>query len=479
MKPLVAGVDCSTQSTKVVVIDPESGKIVGQGQAAHTIAGTGGARETDPDVWWQAFLGALGQTGLRSEIGSISVAGQQHGLVCLDEFDKPLRPAMLWNDTRSAPDAALLVEALGGAQSWATRIGVVPVASFTASKWAWLRRVEPEIARRTRSIRLPHDYLTQRLCGVGATDRGDASGTAWWSSQTGRYAPEILELPALELPAEMLPRLLGPMEAAGAVCAAAAAETGLAQSVVVGPGTGDNMGAALGLGLKPGVPVLSLGTSGTVYMVSDTRTADPTGSVAGFADGTGRFLPLAATLNCTLAVDRVAAWLSLDRNNVTPSGGVVALPYFDGERTPNLPDAAAAIFGLRHETDPRAILMATYEGAIVSLLDALDTIDVCSSGVNPDAPLVLIGGGARGKTWQRVVGRLSGRAVSIPEATELVAIGAAIQAAAVITGEEPGVVAARWQTGKGILLEPTQRDDATIARHREVRRLAVAAIRPM
>jgi xylulokinase len=339
--------------------------------------------------------------------------------------------------------------------------------------------VEPEIARRTRSIRLPHDYLTQRLCGVGATDRGDASGTAWWSSQTGRYAPEILELPALELPAEMLPRLLGPMEAAGAVCAAAAAETGLAQSVVVGPGTGDNMGAALGLGLKPGVPVLSLGTSGTVYMVSDTRTADPTGSVAGFADGTGRFLPLAATLNCTLAVDRVAAWLSLDRNNVTPSGGVVALPYFDGERTPNLPDAAAAIFGLRHETDPRAILMATYEGAIVSLLDALDTIDVCSSGVNPDAPLVLIGGGARGKTWQRVVGRLSGRAVSIPEATELVAIGAAIQAAAVITGEEPGVVAARWQTGKGILLEPTQRDDATIARHREVRRLAVAAIRPM
>jgi xylulokinase len=478
MKPLVAGVDCSTQSTKVVVIDPETGAIVGQGQSPHVVTGTGGARETDPQVWWEAFLIALRQTGKAGEIGAVSVAGQQHGLVCLDESGVPLRPSMLWNDTRSAADAVRLVEALGGAQAWASRVGLVPVASFTATKWAWLRRREPEIARRVRAIRLPHDYLTERLCGAGVTDRGDASGTSWWSTQTEKYSAEVLGLPAIELSADVLPRVLGPIEAAGTVTASAAAATGLATDTVVGPGTGDNMGAALGLGLEPGVPVLSLGTSGTAYMVSKTRTADSTGTVAGFADGTGRFLPLSATLNCTLAVDRVAAWLGLQRDDVVPSNGVVALPYFDGERTPNLPDAAAAVFGLRHDTDPRSILMATYEGAIVSLLDALDTIDVCSSGIDPEAPLVLIGGGSRGATWQRVVARFSGRAVSVPAATELVAIGAAVQATATVTGDAPAAVAARWQTARGTLIEAVKRDDETIARHRDVRRLALSALTP-
>jgi xylulokinase len=476
MRTLVAGVDCSTQSTKVVVIDAETGEIVGRGQASHTVSGIGGARETHPDVWWEALLSALGQTGLAREIAAISVAGQQHGLVCLDASGAPLRPAMLWNDTRSAPDAARLLDALGGATAWATRIGVVPVASFTASKWAWVKRLEPELAAQTKAIRLPHDYLTERLAGAGVTDRGDASGTAWWSTETGQYVPEVLALPEVDLSPKLLPRVLEPTEPAGAVTAGAASATGLPVGALVGPGTGDNMGAALGLGLRPGVPVLSLGTSGTAYMVSSTRTADSTGNVAGFADASGRFLPLAATLNCTLAVDRVAAWLGLDRNDVAPSNNVVALPYFDGERTPNAPDAAAAVFGLRHDTDPRSILMATYEGAIVSLLEALDIIDGCSSGIDEAAPLVLIGGGARGETWQRVVQRLSGRAVSIPDATELVAIGAGVQATATLQGAAPVDVAARWRADRGTLLEPVSRDAATIARHRSVRQLAFAAV---
>jgi xylulokinase len=477
MAKLAAGVDCSTQSTKVVVVDVETGKVVTQGQAAHTVEGSAGARETHPDVWWEALRAALAQTGLAAELAAISVAGQQHGLVCLDESGRPLRPSMLWNDTRSAPDAARLVEALGGGAVWAERVGVVPVASFTASKWAWLRRVEPETAAQTAAIRLPHDYLTGLLTGTAVTDRGDASGTAWWSTADGAYVPEVLALPELALDPGLLPRVLDSDEAAGAVTAAAAEATGLRAGTIVGPGTGDNMGAAMGLGLRAGVPVVSLGTSGTAYMVSETRTADPTGTVAGFADASGRFLPLAATLNCTLAVDRVAAWLKLDRDDAVPSDGVVALPYFDGERTPNLPDAAAAFFGLRQSTDPRAILMATYEGAAVSLLDALDTIDRCSSGIAPDAPLVLIGGGARGATWQSVVRRLSGRAVSIPEATELVAMGAAVQAAAILLAETPQAVAARWQTDRGTLLPAVERDTETIERHRDVRRLAIEAIR--
>jgi xylulokinase len=286
----------------------------------------------------------------------------------------------------------------------------------------------------------------------------------------------VLSLPELDLPPELLPRVLEPTEPAGSVTAEAAEATGLPVGALVGPGTGDNMGAALGLGLRPGMPVLSLGTSGTVYLVSRTRTADPTGNVAGFADASGKFLPLAATLNCTLAVDRVAALFNLDRNDVAPSNGVVVLPYFDGERTPNLPDAAAAFFGLRHETDPRSILMATYEGAIVSLLDALDVIDQCSSGVDTSAPLVLIGGGARGETWQRVAQRLSGRAISIPDATELVAIGAGVQAAATLRGETAQDVAARWRTDRGTLLEPISRDAETTSRHRVVRQLALAAV---
>jgi xylulokinase len=475
-RKLVAGVDCSTQSTKVVVIDADTGEQLALGRAQHAVTGSDGARETHPDVWWDALRSALAETRLAAEIAAVSVAGQQHGLVCLDGAGTPLRPAMLWNDTRSASDAVDLLDAMGGPGIWASRIGVVPVASFTASKWAWVRRREPQIAARTKAIRLPHDYLTERLSGAAATDRGDASGTAWWSTETEEYSLEVLGLPAISLPVEMLPHVLGPTEAAGKVTKNAADATGLPEGALVGPGTGDNMGAALGLGLRSGVPVLSLGTSGTVYLVSETRAADSTGNVAGFADASGRFLPLACTLNCTLAVDRTAEWLGLDRESVAPSHGVVALPYFDGERTPNVPDAAAAIFGLRHSTAPGSILMATYEGAIIGLLDALDTIDVSSSGVDRSAPLVLIGGGAKGTIWRDATRRLSGRAVSVPEATELVAIGAAVQAAAVLFQEKPEAVATRWHTDRGVVLDPLPRDDETISRLRSVRELALDAL---
>ncbi len=476
MRALVAGVDCSTQSTKVTVIDADTGETVGFGSAEHAVEGTEGVRETHPSVWWDALAAALGQTGLAGQIQAISVAGQQHGLVCLDAAGEPLRPAMLWNDTRAASDAADLVDAFGGSSHWAARIGIVPVASFTASKWAWLRRREPEIADRTAAIRLPHDFLTEKLSGEGVTDRGDASGTAWWSNETEAYYSEVLELPQLCLPPELLPRVLGPTDQAGVVTAAAAAATGLPAGAVVGPGTGDNMGAALGLGLKPGVPVLSLDTSGTAYLVSTTRTADPTGDVAGFADASGRFLPLACTLNCTLAIERWAGWLHVESDDVVPSGGVVTLPYFDGERTPNLPDAGGAVFGLHHTTDPRAILMAAYEGAVVGLLDALDALDSTSSGVDHDAPLILIGAGAHGTTWQRVVRRLSGKSVLVPRGAELTSVGAAVQAAAVLRHEDPLQVAARWNAGAGTLLEQEPRDTETITRLRSVRHLAAAAL---
>jgi xylulokinase len=462
---LVAGVDSSTQATKVVIVDPDTGRLVAQGHAPHTVTGTDGARESDPRDWWSALRTALAATGRAGDVGAISIAGQQHGLVVLDGHGSPLRKAMLWNDTRAADDAERLTKRLG-AEAWAGLTGLRPVASFTVSKWAWLRRTEPAVARATAAIRLPHDYLTERLTGQGTTDRGDASGTGWWSPTSGGYVPEVLELPEVVLEPGLLPAVLGPAAAAGTVTAPAAEELGLTPDTLVGPGTGDNMAAALGIGLSVGQAAMSLGTSGTIFAVSERPTTDPSGIVAGFADAAGRFLPLAATLNCTVAVDRIAGWLGLDRDDVEPAGSVVVLPYLDGERTPNLPTASGTIRGLRHATTRQQILMAAYEGAVASLLVAFDAIGDAVGGLDPAAPLVLVGGGARGPTWRAVVSRLTGRAIQVPEAGELVAIGAAAQAAAVLRGEAPEAVARRWSAASGARLEPVPVDQERLARIR-------------
>jgi xylulokinase len=473
MSPLVGGVDCSTQATKVLVVDSDSGVTEAAGRAPHEVTGSAGARETDPEIWWDALRAALAETDSAGELAAISVAGQQHGLVVTGADGRPLRPAILWNDTRSAPEAAELKEALGGPSGWAERIGVVPVPSFTATRWAWLRANEPDAAAAARAVRLPHDFLTERLSGRGATDRGDASGTAWWSTRDEEYSNDVLELIGLD-PA-LLPEVLGPGDPAGEVTAAAAEALGLRAGALVGPGTGDNQGAALGLGAAPGQPVVSLGTSGTAYAVMDERTVDPSGTVAGFADASGRFLPLAATLNATLAVDRVAGWLGLDREAAAEHTDVVVLPYLDGERTPNLPRAAGMIAGLRHATTGEEILLAAYEGAAASLIEALQQLSRLGSGLDPDAPLILIGGGARGAVWQRTVARMSGRRVTVPDADELVALGAAAQAAACLSGERPDEVARRWGTSAGTEIEPPAEEDTqTLARIRATREATLA-----
>ncbi|MFH8466997.1 xylulokinase [Streptomyces sp. NPDC017991] len=456
--PLVVGVDTSTQSTKVLVVDVATGKVVASGQAPHTVS-SGAGRESDPLQWWDALREALRQCGdAAREAAAVSVAGQQHGLVTLDAQGAPVRPALLWNDVRSAPQARRLVEELGGPKAWAERTGSVPGPSITVTKWAWLAEHEPESVRATASVRLPHDYLTELLTGLGTTDRGDASGTGWWASGTEAYDEEVLGHVGLD-PA-LLPRVVRPGEVAGTV--RDSADLPFSKGTLVAPGTGDNAAAALGLGLRPGTAVLSLGTSGTVYAVSTRRPADPTGTVAGFADARGDWLPLACTLNCTLAVDRVAALLGIDREAVEPGTSVTLLPYLDGERTPALPHASGLLHGLRHDTTAGQLLQAAYDGAVHSLLGALDL--VLDEDADRSAPLLLIGGGARGRAWQQTVRRLSGRAVQVPEAKELVALGAAAQAAGVLTGEDPAAVARRWNTARGPVLEAGERDEAALAR---------------
>ncbi|WLQ51674.1 xylulokinase [Streptomyces poriferorum] len=458
----VIGVDSSTQSTKAAVVDTATGRLLAVGRAPHTVTGQGGARESDPEQWWQALrtavAAALAESGLDpAAVTGIAVAGQQHGLVTLDAEGRPLRPALLWNDTRSAPQAAALTAALGR-ENWLDRTGSVPVASMTASKWQWLRENEPATAAATAAVRLPHDFLTERLTGAAVTDPGDASGTCWYDPATQGYDPELLALTGIR--ADMLSTVAATgATRAGHLTADAARALGLPAGIPVAAGTGDNMAAAVGLGLgAEGLldhPVVSLGTSGTVFAA--TRNRPHSALLAGFAATDGTRLPLGCTLNCTLAVDKVAELLGLDREDAVPGGEAVLLPFLDGERTPDLPAASGLLHGLRHDTTRQQILGAAYEGAVVAVLRALEELPLDA----PDAPLRLIGGGAKGTMWVETVRRLSGRAVILPDSGELVALGAAALAAGAATGRDPVALATEWGIGEGRELPAVPRDTAT------------------
>ena len=439
--PLVAGVDSSTQSVKVVVRDAETGGVVRERRAPHP-DGT----EVDPAAWVRALADA--SEGLLDDVAALSIAGQQHGMVALDEEGEVIRPALLWNDTRSAPDAAALVDELGGPQAWADAVGSVPVASFTVSKVRWLARVEPENAARTARLMLPHDYLTWLLAGrpeVAVTDRGDASGTGYWSPQSGTYRDDLLQLAMGRVPAT--PRVAAPGEAIG--------ET--ADGIALGPGTGDNMAAALGIGAVPGDVVVSLGTSGTAFAVADAPTADGSGLVAGFADATGRFLPLVCTLNAARVITTTAALLGVGLDDFSDlalsapagAGGLVLLPYLDGERTPNLPDARGSLHGLSRENlTPANVARAAVEGMLCGLADAVDAlVDV---GVQPRR-ILLVGGAAASPVVAQVAATVFPAPVVVPPPGEYVADGAARQAAWVLAG---GGAPPSWEHGRASTLEP-------------------------
>ena len=274
--PLVAGVDSSTQSTKVEIRRLDTGEVVASASAPHP--GTTPPRsEQDPAAWLQAFETAWAAVG-SPEVAAISIAGQQHGMVVLDAEGQVLRPAKLWNDTESAPDAGWLLKQLPDrAEGWANAVGSVPAASFTATKLSWLHRSEPDTWAKLAHVLLPHDWLTSQLARSFTTDRGDASGTGYWSPATGEYRWDLLGVIDRERDwSDVVPRVADPLEVVGTW-----------NGAKVAVGTGDNMGAALGLGVTAGRAVVSLGTSGTAFTVADAPTADASGAVAGFADATG------------------------------------------------------------------------------------------------------------------------------------------------------------------------------------------------
>ncbi|MBH0131367.1 xylulokinase [Salinibacterium sp. NK8237] len=438
MTTLVAGVDSSTQSSKVVIVDAATGALVRTGRASHP-TGT----EVDPEAWWVALTEAIADAGGLDDVSAISVGGQQHGMVVLDAAGHVIRPALLWNDTRSAAAAGALLHEF---PDLAERTGSAPVASFTSTKLRWLRDAEPENAARVAAVCLPHDWLTWRLRGFGptnpdltqlTTDRSDASGTGYFNSVTNTYDDEVFTAAlgrSSVTDGVVLPRIVAPGESAGTVAGTA---------IEIGCGAGDNAGAALGLGARAGDVVVSIGTSGTVFAVTETQIPDSTGTVAGFADASGIFLPLVATMNAARVLDSTAALLGVTHDELgilaleaaPGASGLVLQPYFEGERTPNLPDATATLFGMTLASTTRpSLARAAIEGLLCGLADGLDALG--RQGVSAER-ILLIGGAAQNPAVSTIASQVFAVPVVVPEPAEYVALGAAAQAAWVLDGTRP------------------------------------------
>lgn len=433
---LALGIDLGTQGAKALVIDADTGRVLGRGSAPLAVdVPRPGAAEQHPDAWWAAIVHAVRQATAcdgvdGARIGSIGVSGQQHGCVALDASDRPVHPAKLWCDTECAAEAAALSAALGRR---------VP-AGFTAPKLPWLRAHRPEAFARIRRVMLPHDWVNLRLTGDAFTDAGDASGTGWMDVATrahDRAAMDVVD-PGLHA---WVPHIAPAGAIAGTLRTEAAAELGLRPGIAVAPGSGDNMMSAIGAGaVDHGTLVVSLGTSGTVFGPSDTPVIDPEGLVAAFCDATGRWLPLVCTMNCTVVTEEVRSAFGLSHDRVTelaadePIGthGVSFLPYLQGERVPDWPHATGALLGLRPGLmRPGVVYRAALEGATFALLHGARRLG--SLGVHA-RELRVVGGASRNPLWRQLLADAFGAPLRFPAEPESAALGAALQGAAVATG---------------------------------------------
>ncbi len=436
---LVAGIDSSTQSVKVVIRNLVTGELVREGRASHP-----DGSEVDPQAWWDALQSAIKSAGGIDDVSAISICAQQHGMVALDAAGEVIRPALLWNDTRSAKEASDLNREVGGDEAISRAVGSVLVASFTASKVRWMADHEPENAKRVAAVALPHDWLTWKLSGSKnisdlTTDRGDASGTGYFDATTDKYREDIFAMALRSDQKIIFPKVIKP----GEVAARTPSE------IPIAAGTGDNAAAALGVGAEAGDVVVSLGTSGTAFAVSKTPTFDKSGEVAGFADSTGNFLPLVCTLNAARILDAATELLgvshdelgSLALKSTAGANGLNLLPYFEGERTPNRPDATGVLTGLNlANSNPSDFARAYIEGMLCGLADAVNSLEKLGVEVKR---VLLIGGAAKNKAVGTIASSLFARPVLIPEPGEYVANGAAKQAAWIASGSLPN-----WKMGE-------------------------------
>ena len=455
--PFVLGVDSSPHATTVELRDSDDGRLFGSGSAAHPAELVNNV-DQDPALWWQALVDARHEAGGALGVASVAVAAQQPGLVVLDEGGRLIRPARVRDDRAAAPDADRLVGALGP-EAWVSACGSVPTSSFTIAKLAWLRRAEPDVFARIAAVLQPHDWLTYRLSRRAVTDRGDASSTGYWSPREERWRPDLLELVDPEKHwAACLPRVLGPEEPAGD-----------REGVMIAAGTGDAMGAALGLALEPQDVVVDLGPSGKVFGVSERPSEDPSGAVLGFADASGRYLPLVSSLDVASIIESFAALLGVDRGRFdllalgAPFGanGVVLVPARAGSHSERSAgragDAGGVLSGIRSDITPELVARAVVDGVACSILDAVDALR--ATDVRVGGRMYLIGQGARSHAIQGALASLGERPISVPKG-DRVATGACVQAAAALLGQPPAEVAASWHLHDAREVEPSANVDA-------------------
>ncbi len=438
---LVAGIDSSTQSCKVTVRDLTTGAQVREGKASHPSGSI-----VDPQAWWDALLTAVRRAGDLHDVAAVSVSGQQHTPIFLGSAGEVVCDSPLWNDTGSHPQMVELNAELGR-DEWIRRTGLPLTLSDTVTKVRWLRDIHPQAALRTRAVAVVHDWLTWRLKGFGSghgnfdeltTDRSEASGTGYWSGDTGEYCMDLFEH-AFRGRAR-LPRVLPPLDQAGVT---GNDIPGIPAGIPVGVGSGDNAAASLALGLTEGDTVLSIGTSGVVYSRSMSAVHDYAGYVCSYADATGDHLPLVATLNAARNLDLGAALLGcthMELSELALQGspgaeGLTLLPYFEGERTPDLPQARGALLQATLTNFTRAnFARSVIEGTLVSQVVMLDALRACGVRTNR---LILIGGGAKSPAIRKVLTQLVEVSVVVPKPDEFVTKGAAMQATSTLTGSFP------------------------------------------
>jgi D-xylulose kinase len=441
MRQLLIGIDSGTQSTKALIVNANTGKVLGTASAAYAlIAGLpAGAKEQHPKDWIaatrKAIAGAMKAAGARAEeVVAIGVSGQQHGFVPLDKSGDVIRPAKLWCDTTTSAECAEITSRLGGSKRTIAELGNAVLPGFTAPKILWLKKNEPRHFRKLATVLLPHDYLNFWLTGARVMEYGDASGTALLDVRHRKWSAAAVKAVDASL-AEKLPRLISSDQPAGTLSNSTAKLLGLNPGVLVSAGGGDNMMGAIGTGnTRPGIVTASFGTSGTIYACAARPVVDPTGEIAAFCDSTNRWLPLLCTMNVTVATEMMRndfgythEQFAAKAATIAPgSDGLLLLPYLEGERTPNVPEGTGTMIGINTRTFRAShYCRAVMEGVTLGMnygLRRLGKLGVTASQIRAT------GGGAKSKLWRQIMADVFNAEVVTLTVGEGAAYGAALQA---------------------------------------------------
>src|ERR1044071_7115462 len=441
MRTLLLGIDSGTQSTKALVVDARDGKVISSAAQEYELISDlpPGAKEQHPHTWRDATASTIRRAlrqakAVAAEVKAIGVSGQQHGFVALDKDGEVIRPAKLWCDTSTAAECEQITEKLGGINKTIRALGNAMLPGFTASKILWLKNHERENFARLATVLLPHDYLNFWLTGEKVMEYGDASGTALLDVRKRKWSSAVLAAIDSELGAK-LPPLNGSDKPAGVLQASTAKMLDLSAGTLVSAGGGDNMMGAIGTGnTRAGVITASFGTSGTIYACSEKAVVDPEGEIAAFCDSTNRWLPLLCTMNVTVATEMVREdfgwsyekYAAESARVPAGSNGLLLLPYFEGERTPNVPDGTGVWFGVHQRTfEAGHFARAAMEGVTLGMNYGLRRL--VDLGVKP-TQIRVTGGGAKSKVWRQIMADVFNTEVVTLKVGEGAAYGAALQA---------------------------------------------------